>query len=197
VNPLDPTLLLLGVLTTTILFAVRAFFTRATPRRIAGALIAALPIIPLVMIYDAVAARLGWWHYPSVTTGRAPLAWYIAAAMLYGAAFGLVGWRVVRRFGRRGLIVFLIALALFGVARDVAYSLTTNVIEFGGGATPLIADLFAYGSAAALVQILMAWVVGPPGSDPLARQKTAPLWPDRAQCCAGAAAPNPARSTTS
>jgi len=75
VNPLDPTVLVVGLLITTILFAVIAFFTRATPRRIAGALIGAIPVVPLVMVYDAIAARLGWWHYPSVTTGSAPLAW--------------------------------------------------------------------------------------------------------------------------
>jgi len=173
-NPLDPTLLVLGVLVTTLLFAVSAFFTRASPRRIAGALLAAIPIIPFVMIYDAIAARLGWWHYPSVTNGSAPLAWYIAAAMGYGAAFGLVGWRVIRRFGRRGLVGFLIALAVFGVARDYAYARATDVIEFGGGVVPPLADLFAYGSAAALVQIMMAWIAGPPSSDPLARQKTVP-----------------------
>jgi hypothetical protein len=174
VNPLDPTVLVVGLLITTILFAVIAFFTRATPRRIAGALIGAIPVVPLVMVYDAIAARLGWWHYPSVTTGSAPLAWYIAAAMGYGAAFGLVGWRVIRRFGRRGLAGFLIALAVFGVARDDTYARTTGVIEFGSGALPLLADLFAYGSAAALVQIVMLWIAGPPRSDPLARQKTVP-----------------------
>src|SRR5712672_99768 len=102
VNPLDPTTLAFGLVATAILFAISAFFTRATFRRMAGALIAALPIIPLVMCYDAIAARLGWWRYPAVTSGRAPLAWYVAAALLYGAAFGLVGWRVVRRFGQPG-----------------------------------------------------------------------------------------------
>jgi hypothetical protein len=149
-------------------------FSRATWRRLAAALIAAVPIIPLVMFYDAIAARLEWWRYPSVTTGSAPLAWYVAAALLYGAAFGLVGWRVVRRFGRPGLICFLIALALFGVARDYGYSRTTDLIEFGGGWVPFIADLFAYASAALLVQIVMVWVAGPPGSDPLARLTKAP-----------------------
>jgi hypothetical protein len=114
VNPLDPATLALGVLVTVLLFALSAFFTRAAPRRLASRLLAALPLIPLVMVYDAIAARLGWWHYPSVTAGRAPLAWYVAAALFYGAALGLVGWRVIRRFGRRGLLAFLIGLALFG-----------------------------------------------------------------------------------
>jgi uncharacterized membrane protein len=172
-DPLDPALLVFGVAVTAILFAIIAFFTRATWRRMAGALIGAIPIVPLVMFYDAIAARLGWWHYPSVTTGSAPLAWYIAAALLYGAAFGLVGWRVIRRFGNRGLIGFLIALALFGVSRDVVYSRTTSLIEFGGGWVPMIADLFAYASAALIEQIVMYWVAGPAASGPLARQRKA------------------------
>ncbi len=172
-NSLDPTTLLVGVFVTTILFAISAFFTRAPLRRMAAALLAAIPIIPLVMFYDAMAARLGLWHYPSVHSGSAPLAWYIAAAMLYGAAFGLVGWRTVRHFGRRGFIGFLIGLALFGVARDYAYSRTTDFIEFGGGWVPVMADLAAYASAAALVQIVMRWLAGPPGSDSLARTKRA------------------------
>lgn len=169
-NFLDPKILALGIISTAIMFAVIAFFTRATLRRIAGALVGALPIIPLVMFYDSLAARLGWWHYPSVTTGRAPIAWYIAAALFYGAALGLVGWRVIRRWGTRGLVVFLVMFAFFGVTRDYLYSLTTSLIVFGPGPLPLIADLFAYASAGALVQLLMVWIAGSPRSDILARK---------------------------
>ncbi len=168
-DPLDPTILVLGIVATTIMLAVVAFLARATPRRMVGALLGAMPLVPLVMFYDAIAAQLGWWRYPSVTTGNAPLAWYIAAALWYGAALGLVGWRVIRRFGARGLAVFLALFALFGVARDYLYSVTTGLIVFGPGLLPLIADLFAYASGAAVVQLLMYWIVGPPQSDPLAR----------------------------
>src|SRR5574341_1713 len=168
-NPLDPTTLVLGVISTAIMFAVCVFFTRATLWRMVAVCVGAAPIIPLVMLYDAIAARLGWWHYPAVAAGRAPLAWYVAAALFYGAALGLVGWRVIRRFGRRGLIGFLIVFAAFGVTRDYLYSITTQVIVFGRGLMPLIADLFAYASAAAIIQLVMYWIAGPPGSDPLAR----------------------------
>jgi len=168
-NLLDPALLALGVAATTTMFAIVAFFTRVTPRRVLGALVAAMPVIPLVMFFDTIAARLGWWHYPSVTTASAPIAWYIAAALWYGAALGLVGWRVMRRFGTRGLVVFVPAFALFGLTRDYLYSITTGLIVFGEGAVPLLADWTAYGPAAALVQLLMYWTAGPPRSDPLAR----------------------------
>ncbi len=168
-NLLDPTLLILGVIATTIMFAVVAFITRATPRRMVGALVGAMPLVPLIMLYDVIAARLGWWHYPSVTTGNAPLPWYIAAALWYGAALGLVGWRMIRGFGRRGLVAFLAGFALFGVTRDYLYSVATGLIVFGPGPVPLIADLFAYASGAAIVQLLMYRMVGSPRADPLAR----------------------------
>jgi hypothetical protein len=175
INPLDPKILALSLGITAILFMVIAWFTRATVRRVIGALIGGLPLIPLVMFYDAVAARLGFWRYPLVTSGSAPIAWYISAALFYGAALGLVGWRIIRRFGKQGLIVFLIAFGLFGVSRDFAYSFNTNFIKFGPGWLPYLADFFAYSSGAALVQLLMLWIAGKPGSDPLARsRKTLP-----------------------
>jgi hypothetical protein len=169
INPLDPKILALSVVVTSILFIISAWFTRATIRRIIGALIGGLPLIPLVMFYDAIAASLGLWHYPAVTSGSAPLAWYISAALFYGAALGLVGWRVIRRFGKWGLIIFLVAFALFGVSRDFAYSMTTDFIKFGPGILPYMADFFSYASGAALVQLLMLWITGKPWSDPLAR----------------------------
>jgi hypothetical protein len=176
VDPFDPATLVRGTIATAILFAVIAFCTRATLRRIVGALIGSMPLIPMVMFYDSIASQLGWWHYPVVTAGStAPLAWYIAAALFYGAGLGLIGWRVFRRFGSRGLIGFLIALAIFGATRDYFYSFTTDVIKFGPGPIPLIADLFAYASPAAVMQLVMYWIAGSPGSDPLARTPRAEL----------------------
>jgi hypothetical protein len=168
-NILDPNLLIVGIAITAIMFAVIAFFSRAGLRRIVGVLLAAIPVIPMVMFYDKIAAQFGWWHYPSVTAASAPLAWYVAAALGYGAAFGLVGWRVIRRWEMRGLFAFLLLFALFGVARDYGYSVTTRFIVLGPGSVSLLVDLFAYGSAAAVVQLLMRWIVGPAKSDALAR----------------------------
>jgi uncharacterized membrane protein len=175
-DPFDPANLVRGVIATVVLASVIAYFTRATLRRIAGALVGSLPLIPMVMLYDIVAARLGLWRYPSMP-GEAPgpFGWYIAAALLYGAALGLVGWRVIRRYGRRGLIGFLLALAAFGVTRDYIFSRTMGGIVFGPGLLPVLADLFAYASPAAVVQLVMYWISGPAGSDPLARTRHAPI----------------------
>ena len=92
-NPLDPNLLIASVAITAIMFVIVAFLLHAGIRRIVGVLLAAIPVIPLVMFYDRIAAQFGWWYYPSVTAARAPLAWYVAAALGFGATLGLVGWR--------------------------------------------------------------------------------------------------------
>jgi hypothetical protein len=159
----DPLFLTAGVMATAGMFAVVAFFTRATWKRIGGVLLASLPLIPLVMLYDAIAARFGWWVYPSLTTSSAPIAWYIAAALWYGAALALIGWRVRRRFGSWSFAVFLLAAGLFGVIRDSFYAANTGLIQFAPGPIPLTLDFLAYTSAIALVQFLMDRISGAPG----------------------------------
>src|SRR5512144_752888 len=158
-DPFDPATLVRGMIATAILFAVIVFFIRAKPKRILGALAGSLPLIPMVMFYDILAARFGWWYYSSAPGGApGPFAWYMSAALFYGAGLGLVGWRVIRRFGRRGLVCFLIMFALFGATRDYIFSHTMGGIAFGAGAIPFLADLFAYASPAAVVQLVMYWI---------------------------------------
>jgi hypothetical protein len=178
IDPFDPVTLLRGTIATAFLFAVIAFFTRANSRRILGSLVGSLPLIPMVMFYDTIAAHFGLWYYTSVPGGApGPFAWYISAALFYGAGLGLVGWRLIRRFGRRGLVGFLIGLALFGAMRDYIFSKTMGGIEFGPGPLPFLADLFAYASPAAVVQLVMYWIAGPARSDPLARSQHAETQP--------------------
>jgi hypothetical protein len=169
-DPFDPVTLVRGTIATVILFAGIAFFTRAKPKRILGVLAGSLLLIPMVMFYDTVATRLGLWDYPSVPGGApGPFAWYLSAAFFYGGGLGLIGWRLIRRFGTPGLIGFLIGFALFGATRDYIFSHTMGGIEFGPGPTPFLADLFSYGSPAAVVQLVMYWIAGPADSDPLTR----------------------------
>ena len=170
IDLLTPLALTATVLATVFIFAAAAFFTRATLRRAAGALIGAAPLVLLVMGADSLAGQAGWWHYPTVPTGQAPLAWYIASAIGYGAAVGLLGWRVLRRCGIRSLAAFAACVGFFGIGRDYAYSLSTGLIEFGRGPLPLAADFISYAVASLVVQAIMWAVAGSPRSDRLARQ---------------------------
>src|SRR5262245_43685573 len=103
--------IVLGLAVGGVLFALCAYFTRATPRRILGALIAGL-FAWLVWgpVLDLVADRPGCWHYPASSTRYAPLEWYLVAALWPGASWALIGWRVVRRFRGTGLAVYLCSL---------------------------------------------------------------------------------------
>jgi hypothetical protein len=174
IDPFDPATLVRGTIATAALFAIMAFFTRATLRRIIAVLVGSIPLIPMVMYYDSIASQLGWWRYVSMPVGSpGPFIWDIDAALFYGAGLGLVGWRVIRRYEKRGLIGFLSAFALFGVTCDYILSMTMGGIVFGAGPLPFIADLFAYASPAAIVQLVMYWIAGSPRSDPLARTRAA------------------------
>jgi hypothetical protein len=65
-----------------------------------GALAGALTYGILTYAWDRVAAAVGWWHYPyDPMIARRMLALYVPAGLVAGGAFGLLGWRIIRRFG--------------------------------------------------------------------------------------------------
>jgi hypothetical protein len=146
---------------------VVAYFTRATPRRIAGALagagaagVAALGII-------AFGERVGWWHMA--------IRWepYFLALLLINftlcAYVFLLTWPIARRFGWRGLAVLVIVAAVLGPPRDYWYM--QQFPEWGAHA-PGIAPVLAISATYVLLGILghgvMRLVAGPAGADPLA-----------------------------
>ena len=165
--------LLIGIIVAPTLFALSAYFTRANARRIVGALAGAVAYGVLTFAWDRVAAVVGWWHYPfdpTVTSQMLPL--YIPAGLVAGGAFGLVGWRVVRRFGWQGLSAFLFVWGVWGVIHDFGGSAafaSSNLMVFGPGLIPVVADFLNYVTCGALAQLAIRLVAGPANADPLAR----------------------------
>lgn len=43
---------------------------------------------------------------------------YTVVALWYGAGVALIGWRVIRRFGGRGLVTFIGIMGVYGPIRD-------------------------------------------------------------------------------
>lgn len=157
------------------IFALAALFTRATPRRMAGALAGGFAFGVFNVVWDVVAYQKRWWWYPA---GRSfgPWYFYAAAGLEFGAGFGLIGWRATRRWGACGLLGFLIGFSLFGVTRDYAASSTfaRDVIAFASGIWPWVADGLAWLSLAALAQVVMRLVSGPATFDQLRGERR--LW---------------------
>jgi hypothetical protein len=125
-----------------VLFTVFTLFTRAPARRIAAALAGGVAFAIGNLGWDLLAERTGWWWYPGFRS-HVPLSWY-AAAGLSAAGVGLFGWRVHRRFGTKGVGIFLVAFALLCVIRDYRVAQTqASLITFGSGLTPWLADASA------------------------------------------------------
>jgi len=149
--------------------ALVALLTRATPRRIAGALAggAALGVVALGVI--ALGERVGWWHM--VITWEP----YFLTLMLIGSTLSafifLITWRIARRFGWRGLAVVLAVLAVIGPLRDQWYM--SRFPEWGSyapGIAPVLATSAAYVVMVLVGHGVMRLVAGPAGEDRLARR---------------------------
>jgi hypothetical protein len=150
-----------------VLTAIVAVLTRATPRRIVGALAGAAVCGPALLGIVAFAERAGWWRF-AITWTPYFLALFWVGMVLCAFVF-LLTWRVARRFGGRGLVVLLVAGAVLGPFRDSWYM--ARFPEWGSYA-PGIAPMLAISAAYVLLGILghgtMRLVARPAAADRLA-----------------------------
>ena len=102
-----------------ILFAVVAVLTRATPKRIAGALAGGGAVGPAMLGIIVLCERAGWWHF--VFYWDASYLIQMAISVVLGTFVFLLTWRLARRFGGRGLAIALILAAVLGPFRDSWY----------------------------------------------------------------------------
>ena len=143
------------------------YFTRATARRISGALVsgAAVGLFGMGAIVFGNTFRL--WRVPIVWTP------YFLALFYFGLAIScspiyLITWRVARRFGWRGMAVCLGLVAIIGPPRDYLYAAKfPEWMVFVPGVAPIIADALAYIGIVAIGHAVMRLVAGPSRADRL------------------------------
>ena len=144
------------------------YFTRATTRRVAGALFGGLAVGAVGVGIESLAHTLGWWRYPSVETPYGPPLMYPALILSF-AALALIGWRITRRFGWRGQATFLAALAILGTLRDYGWAARTpELIVFAPGMGTVVVDASCWVCLAGLAQFVMHQFAGPVRANPLA-----------------------------
>ncbi len=150
------------------LLTAAIYFTRAGPRRIAGALAGGAAIAIVGLGVEALAHMQGWWYYPHEDTVVGPLAMYPVLIVMF-AFLALIGWRVMRGFGPRGLAVFLGVLAVVGTLRDyfLAGKLMGFIVFAPGVLVPII-DAALWAGLTGLAIGVMRLVSGPAGGDTLA-----------------------------
>jgi hypothetical protein len=82
------------------------------------------------------------------------------------AFLALIGWIVMRRFGGRGLAVFLGTLAVVGTLRDyIIAGKLMGLIVFAPGVFLWIIDGFLWAGLTALAILVMRLVSGPAAND--------------------------------
>jgi hypothetical protein len=152
-----------------LLLLVVAILTRATFRRISGALLGAAvdgAVLPGIV---AIGERAGWWHM-AITWEPYFLALICIATIPSGFVF-LITWRIARRFGWRGLTVVMLVAAVLGPVRDYSYM---AAFPQWGSYAPGLAPVFAISAAYVFLGILghgtMRLISGPAAADRLARR---------------------------
>jgi hypothetical protein len=156
-----------------VILAVVAVLTRATPRRIAGALVGAAVAGVAGLGIVAIGESAGWWHM--VIPWEPYFLTLMCIAMIPCGFIFLITWRIARRFGRRGLAVVVLVVAVLGPVRDYFYMAAFP--EWGSyapGLAPLFAISVAYVTLGFLGHGTMRLVAGPAAADRLARRPWEP-----------------------
>ncbi|MBI3923846.1 MAG: hypothetical protein HY318_20660 [Armatimonadetes bacterium] len=152
-----------------VVLVVVAVLTRATARRIAGALAGGVAIGAVALGINVLGEEVGWWHMA--------ITWEPYFLTVLGIDFALcaylylITWRIARRFGWRGLAVVVIAAAVIGPPRDYWYMARfPEWGAYGPGVAPVLAVSATYVVIVVLGHGVMRLVAGPASADRLARR---------------------------
>jgi hypothetical protein len=145
------------------------WFTRATLRRALGALAGGAVVGLMALGAIAACERLGWWRVP-LPPEPYSLALFYLGTVISVVPIYLVTWRTVRRFGWRGLAVWIGGVAIIGPPRDYFIAARfPSWMVFSPGFAPVLADSVTYMGIVALGHAVMHAVSGPARGDRLAR----------------------------
>ena len=143
------------------------YFTRATSRRVVGALAGGAIVGITGMGAIVLGNTLGLWRVPIFWTPYFLALFYLGLSISVTPIY-LVTWRVARRFGWRGLAVCLVVVAIIGPPRDYLYAAKyPEWMVFAPGIAPILADAAAYVGIVVIGHAVMRLVAGPSRADRL------------------------------
>jgi hypothetical protein len=147
------------------------YFTRATLRRILGAFVGGAAVGCFGMGAIVLGNALGLWRVPLFWTPYFVALFYLGFAISVTPIY-LVTWRLARRFGWRGLAVFIGAVAIIGPPRDYLFAATfPKWMVFAPGVAPILADAATYVGIVAIGHAVMRLIAGAAREDRLARRQ--------------------------
>lgn len=160
-------LLIAETLLVSALFVFAVYVTRATRRRALAAGLSALvtflaigPLIDAGVVYPLRLFRF------SQGARTQPLLIYVQAAVAF-ATVALVAWRLVRRYGWRGLVGLTLVFMALLPFRDYRVATLTGWVEFTRGSVSWVADSLGNGLAVLITFGLMHLFAGSVNADPL------------------------------
>jgi hypothetical protein len=146
------------------------YFTKPTLRRLGGALIGGAVGGGLFLTLFNLGRVYGFWRASLPLKQGLLILFYIGTAISL-TPFYLVTWRVSRRFGYRGLTVFLGVVALIAPPRDyLIASKHPEWIVFSPGVAPIFADSATYVGIILLGHAVMRFVAGSSREDRLVKR---------------------------
>jgi hypothetical protein len=155
-------------------FGAVIFFTRASTQRVAGALAGGASAGLLGIGAIALSDALGWWRIPFASTPSFLLLFYFGLSISLTPVY-LVTWRLARRFGWRGLAVFIGFVAVIGPPRDYLIAARfPRWMVFAPGVIPIVADAVTYVGMMILGHAMMCFIAGRANEDHLARKRWKP-----------------------
>lgn len=153
--------------------AAAIYFSRATARRVAGALAGGAAAGCWGLCAILIGEAIGVWRDFLPATHAVWVLFYLGLAISLSPIY-LITWRVARRFGVRGLAVCLIVAGVVGPPRDYLYVATyPEWGAFAEGIAPVLADAAIYIGLVAVGHAVMRLVSGPARGSRLARQPLA------------------------
>jgi hypothetical protein len=151
-------------------FVAVAYFTRAKVRRIMGALVGGAVFGLVALLALALGEAQGWWRLPRAGSSHFHLLLWLGFTVSCAPTY-LIIWRIVRRFGGRGLAVCVFASAIIGPPRDYWITATFPAwMTFAPGIAPVLADATIYAVLVVVGHAVMRMVVGPAQGDSLAQR---------------------------
>ena len=146
------------------------YFTRATSRRVVGALGGGAAVGCFGLGAIVLGNALALWRVPVFWTSYFLPLFYLGLVISCSPIY-LVTWRVARRFGWRGLAVCLAVVAIIGPPRDYLYAAKFPAwMVFAPGVAPILADAAAYVGIVALGHAVMRLIAGPSTEDRLCNE---------------------------
>ena len=145
------------------------YLTRATARRVLGALLGGAVVGVMLLGVIASGESIGWWRVPMASTPSFLTLLWLGAAISCSPIY-LITWRVARRFGWHGLVACVLVAAVIGPPRDyLIATIYPEWIAFAPGIAPVLAVSATFAGIVLVGHTVMRLIAGLAEQDRLAR----------------------------